>query len=239
MSLNILKDLENKVVIVTGSNSGIGEAIVSLFSQIGSHVVITGRNAERVSKVASKCESLSPHKYKPLTFVGDLLIDENIEKLVQKTIEKFSRIDVVVNNMGANDKDVLGSILDEDFLKKLDKAIKADLEVAVKVARLTLPHLVESKGALINISAAAIDRVCEGYLAEKIFCFSPGFIKTPAFSIYGMTPDQVAEMLKPMSAFNRVGQPEEVANAVAFLASSASSFVTGSRLYTDGGFHLK
>ncbi|RWS01881.1 short-chain dehydrogenease/reductase-like protein, partial [Dinothrombium tinctorium] len=118
MSLNLLKDLENKVIIVTGSSSGVGEAVVSLFAQLNCNVVITGRNAERVSKVAAKCESLSPSKNKPLTFIGDLLMDNNVEKLVQRTYERFSRIDVVVNNMGVSDNNSTldNSILDNDFL---------------------------------------------------------------------------------------------------------------------------
>ncbi|RWS02498.1 short-chain dehydrogenease/reductase-like protein, partial [Dinothrombium tinctorium] len=130
MSLNLLKDLENKVIIVTGSSSGVGEAVVSLFAQLNCNVVITGRNAERVSKVAAKCESLSPSKNKPLTFIGDLLMDNNVEKLVQRTYERFSRIDVVVNNMGVSDNNSTldNSILDNDFLSKFQKCIKTDVE---------------------------------------------------------------------------------------------------------------
>ncbi|RWS07190.1 3-oxoacyl-[acyl-carrier-protein] reductase FabG-like protein [Dinothrombium tinctorium] len=262
MGSNILKDLENKIVLVTGSTSGIGEATVTLFSELGAHVIVCGRDEEKVAKLASKCESLSPFKYKPLTFVGDLLIDENIENLVRQTIERHSRIDVVVNNLAANDTDIMGSIMDDGIYEKFEKCIKTNVGVTMKVARLTLPYLSESKGSMINLSTATTLKTFEGELPnllskatvdaltkELALEFGPkgvrvnsvntAFINTPTYAALGMPSKVMEEMYAHMTVFNRVGQPEEIAKIVVFLASNASSFVTGIHLVADGGFLLK
>ncbi|RWS01543.1 3-oxoacyl-[acyl-carrier-protein] reductase FabG-like protein, partial [Dinothrombium tinctorium] len=145
MTSNLFSDLQHKVVLVTGSSSGIGEAIVTLFSQLGAYVVVTGRNADKVSRVALKCEQLSPFNYKPLTFVGDLMKDENIEQLVKQTIEKHSKIDVLVNNAGSETTLLGASLLDADFLEKYEKVMRLEVATRLKICRLTMPSLIESK----------------------------------------------------------------------------------------------
>ncbi|RWS03838.1 Hydroxybutyrate dehydrogenase-like protein, partial [Dinothrombium tinctorium] len=170
----------------------------------------------------------------PLTFVGDLLIDENIEKVVQQTVERFSKIDVLVNNMGVNDSTTpFASILNEDFVYKFEKLIKTDVEVTIKFARLTLPYLIESKGAMINISTYETDK------PRSFYNLRPGAIYTPIFSKLGITIEQALEYYGDKSVLQRVGHPEEIAKVIAFLASNASSFVTGTHLVADGGILLK
>ncbi|RWS03757.1 17-beta-hydroxysteroid dehydrogenase 14-like protein [Dinothrombium tinctorium] len=152
--------------------------------------------------------------------------------------------------MGVTDSVIAGSILDDDFIEKFEKCIKIEVEVAIQLARLMLPNLVENKGALINDQAmlpnnmtkAALDAFTKGLVLElgpkgvRVNSVNPGIINTPAFSNFGYTSQQMEEIGQQYTVCNRA---EEVANIVAFLASNASSFVTGIHLIADGGSVLK
>ncbi|RWR98567.1 short-chain dehydrogenase-like protein [Dinothrombium tinctorium] len=162
--------------MVTGSSSGIEEAIVTLFSRLSAQDVVTGRNADKVSR--------------PLTFVGDLMKDENIEQLV-KTVEKHG----------------------VSFL--LQSISKAAIDMEVKNLALEFGP----KGVHVN-------------------SVNPGIIKTPASQPY-LDDENYLKEAKNYSVFQRVGEIDDIAKAVVFLASNASSFITGTNLAVNGGFLLK
>ncbi|RWS21658.1 3-oxoacyl-[acyl-carrier-protein] reductase FabG-like protein [Leptotrombidium deliense] len=146
----LLEDLKDKVVVVTGSSNGIGEAIVTLFASLGSKVVVNGRDETNVEKVANKCQSMSPNNYKALQFVGDITNKDVAKQLIEKTIDTFGKLDVLVNNAAIH-KDV--RILDKDVLQDFDDHHSINIRSAVHLCHLSLPHLIESKGCIVNISA--------------------------------------------------------------------------------------
>ncbi|RWS06169.1 3-oxoacyl-[acyl-carrier-protein] reductase FabG-like protein [Dinothrombium tinctorium] len=262
MSSNLLADLQHKVALVTGSSSGIGEASVKLFSELGAQVVITGRNEQKVSRVAQECEQLSPFNYKPLTVVGDLRNDDHIEQLMKKTVEKYAKIDILVNSAGSDIASLENSILDEDFLEKFDKVWRLDVTAMIKVCRLAMPYLIESKGVIVNISGnksdhpneahvfahvvgkAAIDALSRNLALEfgekgvRVNTVNPGWTKTSLTDPFFQNT-QFLEFAKSQSVLNHVAEAREMATKVAFLASNASSFVTGHHLIADGGSLLK
>ncbi|CAG2106915.1 unnamed protein product, partial [Medioppia subpectinata] len=94
------RDFTGKVVLVTGSSGGIGEAIVKLFAYLGAQVVVTGRNAESIKRVAAEARELSPKKLKPLEVVADLQKSVDLKRLLIETIDTYGRLDVLVNNAG-------------------------------------------------------------------------------------------------------------------------------------------
>ncbi|RWS22003.1 short-chain dehydrogenease/reductase-like protein [Leptotrombidium deliense] len=168
MSSELLKDLENKVVIVTGSSSGIGEATALLFAKIGSKVVITGRNEDRVLKVSQKCESLSPFQFKPLTVICDLSIDEDVKQLVNKTIEKFGSIDCLVTAAGINNSDLLANISDSELLQKYDIVMRVDVRSKLLLCQLCSPYLAQTKGSIVNISSVNSIKPIDGFLVHAM-----------------------------------------------------------------------
>ncbi|XP_054161155.1 uncharacterized oxidoreductase SAUSA300_2422-like [Oppia nitens] len=94
-------DFTEKVVLITGSSSGIGEAIAQLFAKSGANVVITGRNADGVAKVAKQCTNVSPKQLTALEVVGDLTNDEDCDRLIDTTVQTFGKLDILVNNAGS------------------------------------------------------------------------------------------------------------------------------------------
>ncbi|CAG2178817.1 unnamed protein product, partial [Oppiella nova] len=89
-----------KVVLVTGSSSGIGETTALLFAKLGAKVVVTGRDATKVDEVALQCQQISPQNFKVLKFVGDLGEDHNVDRLMDLIVKTYNQLDVVVNNAG-------------------------------------------------------------------------------------------------------------------------------------------
>lgn len=102
------KDFTDKVVLVTGSNSGIGATTVKKFAQYGAKVVITGRDAVRIAQVADECKQLSPNGYEPLQVVCDLTKSDDIRRLVQSIVDRFERIDIVAANAGVFSSALIG-----------------------------------------------------------------------------------------------------------------------------------
>lgn len=140
----------NKVVLVTGSSGGLGSNIAREFAKRGAHVVITGRRQDAVEKVANECNSLSPNGAAAFPYVADVTNTANLKCLVGAVVEKFGRIDVLVNNAGGG---AFSSIYDEKLLETLDHMITLDVKSVVALTQLAVPHLEKVNGAIVNISS--------------------------------------------------------------------------------------
>lgn len=257
MAASTAKFLE-KVVVVTGASSGIGAATAVKFAKHGATLSLTGRNEENLKKTALECASFVG-KDKVLLTVGSLTNEKTVEDLVQRTVEKFGKLDVLVNNAGILER---GSIEDTS-LEQYDKVFDVNVRAVYHLTMLAVPHLVKSKGCVVNVSSvngirpfagvlaynmskAAVDHMTRCVAMElapkqvRVNCVNPGVVITEIQKRGGMSDEDYAKFLersKETHPLGRPGQAEEVANAIAFLASDDASFTTGVTLSVDGGRH--
>ena len=238
----------DKVVIVTGAGSGIGEAVARRFAAEGASLVLGDKNAEGVSRVAG---SLDGSKVE--TLAGSVCEMADCEALVKLALERFGRLDVLVNNAGV---DHLGRI-DEGGLDEFKKVIETDLYGVVQTSRAAIAALRESKGCVVNISsvsglggdwnhsyycaakgavtnftrALAMDEAGGGVRVNAV---NPTLVYTPFTAGMKKQPKLVAafEERIPMG---RGAEPDDIVGAVAFLASADAHFITGVNLPVDGG----
>ncbi|CAG2165703.1 unnamed protein product [Oppiella nova] len=146
------RNFTGKVVLVTGSSSGIGEGITKLFSVLGASVVVTGRKEADVQRVAQEVEKLSPYKLKPLQVVADLTKPQDVEHLINETIKAFGKLDVLVNNAGIYPTSSIG---DSNLMEEWDQVFNIDLRAVVQLIHTALPHLEATNGTIIHISSIA------------------------------------------------------------------------------------
>ncbi|CAH2051666.1 unnamed protein product, partial [Iphiclides podalirius] len=229
--------LKNKVVVVTGSSSGIGASTAIEFAKEGAHVVIVGRNETKLENVRETCEKYGK---KPLVIKADVSKDTDGKKIVDETIEKFGRIDVLVNNAGISE---LVDITSENFMEGYDRIINVNLRGVVYITHQAIPHLIKSKGNIINISSVAgvntvgiPDFIAYGMskaglnhftrcVALKLASYgvrvnttSPRPVRTDI--INHPTMESVTwEKLGEMTALKRVSDPVEIADLILFLSS--------------------
>ncbi|XP_054152500.1 17-beta-hydroxysteroid dehydrogenase 14-like [Oppia nitens] len=144
------RNFTGKVVLVTGSTSGIGEGIVKLFSHFGAHVVITGRNATELKRVTTETQALSPLKLQPLAVLADVTKSNDLSGLLNETIKQFGKLDVLVNNAGAG---TYTSARAPDFMKVFDRAILLNLRSYAELSHLAIPYLDATNGTIISISS--------------------------------------------------------------------------------------
>lgn len=244
---------KDKVVIVTGASSGIGSAAAVHFSSLGAKVTITGRNEENLKETAKKC-----HSNEVLTVVADVNIEKDRVQLINETIVKFGKIDVLVNNAGLGESaDILTTTLDQ-----YDQVMNTNVRSVFHLTQLAVPHLIESQGNIVNISSvagprqfpnllaycmskAALDQFTKCVALElapkkvRVNAVNPAFIATNFHKRLGMddeTYKKFKERAKETHALGRAGTLEETSSAIAFLAdNNASSFITGTCLLVDGG----
>lgn len=251
--------LKDKVIIVTGGAKGIGEGIVKLLASEGATPAVVGRNEEDNLRIVRTVEASGGRAWQT---VAELTEPSQCSKAVNAVVEKFSRIDGLVNNAGIND----GVGLESGSYEKFMLSIHRNLVHYYLMAQLALPELKKSRGAIVNISSKTAEtgqgntsayaaanggrnaftrewavellkyniRVNAVVVAE---CFTPLYEKW-----INTLPDpkgKLEEIESKIPLGHRMTTTEEIANAVAFLLSSRSSHTTGQLLHVDGGYvHL-
>ena len=244
-----------KVALITGASSGIGAAAAKLFSKLGATLALSGRNIENLKTVASECEG----ETKPILIKADLGTEADTKLLIEKAISELGQIDILVNNAGVLE---LGSI-ENTALDQYDRVMNVNLRAVYHLTMLAVPHLVKTKGNIVNVSSVNGLRSFPGVLAYNISkagldqftrcvalelapkgvrvnAVNPGVIVTELQKRGGLSDEAYTNFLersKQTHALGRPGDVDEVAEAIAFLASSEASFTTGCSLPVDGGRH--
>lgn len=241
--------VRGKVALITGAASGIGAATAERLVHEGACVVVADQDEEGAHRTAA---ALGPNAS---PFVGDITDPTAAELMVQHAAGTFGRLDVLHNNAASG---CLGRVADI-ALKDWERTIAVNLTGHFLVTRAALPiMLAQGSGIIINMSTAAAVLVEEGlgaYAAAKAGliaftrqiaveygrhgiranCICPGAVATPPTLAFVNAVEGVAERVTAASPLRRMAQPEEIANAVLFLASDEASFVNGATLIVDGG----
>ena len=161
-----MSEFAGKVVIVTGSSVGIGAAIAEEFAKQGAKVTVCGRNSQDLQKVADNVKNLSKHE--ALQIIGDIS-DEAIQKrIIDETIAKFGKLDVLVNNAGIVNK--ADNILHPEVLEAYDKIHNVNVRAPLALTHLAAEHLEKTKGNIVNISSGAA--IIPVSFKNKHFCFN-------------------------------------------------------------------
>jgi 3-oxoacyl-[acyl-carrier protein] reductase len=246
-----MKRFENKTVIVTGASRGIGRAIALEFGKEGANVVVNFfKEKEKAEEVASQTESLGGHA---LIYQADVSKEDQVQKMVAATVEKFGRVDVLVNNAGI----VTDKPFSEKTVEDWQKTIAVDLIGPFICAKAVIPIMQKQKwGRIINISSTngidttapesidydaakagliSMTRNLAEALAPHILVNSiaPGWVNTDMNSL--LSSEFIAEETARI-ARKKFATPEEIARPVLFLASEDANNITGQTLKVDGGY---
>jgi len=247
----------SKIVLITGASSGIGAATAIHFSKLGAKLALTGRNIINLQDVADQCEKSC--SLKPLVITGDLMNEDDTRYIMESTISHYDGLDVLVNNAGVLET---GSI-ESTSLDQYDRVMNANVRSVYHLTMLAVPHLVKTKGNVVNVSSvngvrsfpnvlaycmskAALDQFTRCVALElapkgvRVNSVNPGAVATNILTRQGMSKEDYATFLERTKFTHALGRPgtgEEVAKAIAFLASDDASFSTGDTLLVDGGRH--
>ena len=243
--------LKEKIALVTGASRGIGKAIALHLAEEGAQIIINyAKNSEKAKEVVAAVESTGG---KALAMQADVSCWQEVEKMVDSIYEKFGRIDILVNNAGVNRDELLISMEKEDW----DVVINTNLGGLFNCTKAVAKYMMMQKnGRIINMSSVAGERGGRGqanYAASKggvnaftrsvamelapkkvtVNAIAPGVIETEMSST---VIRRAKDFILNSVALKRLGQPEEIAKVVAFLASDDSSYITGEVIRVDGGF---
>jgi 3-oxoacyl-[acyl-carrier protein] reductase len=243
--------IDNKVCIITGAVSGIGNATARKFAENGAKVFICDLDPLAVQKAVSDLSQFGEVK----GFVADVTKPEEIRRMVDEVLKTFGRIDVLINNAGITSDAQLIKMTSEQF----DKVIDVNLKGVFNCTKEVVPCMIQNgKGKIINASSVVGIYGNFGqtnYAASKFGII--GMTKTwakelgrkninvnavaPGFILTEMTmkmPEKVLSMMKEKSSLNKLGTPDDVANVYLFLASDESDFIHGAVINVDGGMTL-
>ena len=248
-----LFDITGKVAIVTGSSRGIGRAIAEAMADQGARVVISSRKADACAEAADAINAKHPGA--AIVVPANISSKADLQRLVDETRRQFGRIDVLVCNAASNPYyGPMAGIADDQFRKILENNVIANHWLISMVA----PEMVERKdGSIIivssiggltsstvigayNISKAADFQLARNLAAEfgpagvRVNCIAPGLVRTDFARALWENPDTLKAVTRG-TPMRRIGEPHEIAGAAVFLASPASTFMTGQTVVVDGG----
>ncbi|MBD3881026.1 glucose 1-dehydrogenase [Phormidium tenue FACHB-886] len=244
-----------KACIVTGAGSGIGKAIAERLAEEGGSVLCVDINSETAAAVAQQIQQSGGTA---AAMAADVSDSTQVDAFVQRCLELYGKIDVLVNNAGVNIPGVLHEVPNE----VIDKTLNVNVKGAIYGCRAALPHMLrQGGGSIVNISSVnglvsepflavysaskgAIVMLTKGvaldYAKQKIRCnaICPGWVDTPinyahAEMLGGL--DKVYASIDSFQPIGRPGEPREIAHLALFLASDEASFITGAIIAADGG----
>ena len=243
-----MKDLENKNIIVTGASGGIGNSIVEKLNECGANVLASGTRLEKLEELKNKF-----NKIKILKF--DISQSEKIEEFIDNAANELGGLDCIVNNAGIT-QDNLAIRMSIDEWKKV---IDINLTSTFLMSKFAIKKMLKNKkGKIINITSVvghtgnlgqanytaskaglvAMSKSLAIEYAKKninVNCISPGFIKT---AMTDKIDEKFKEVIVSKIPSARLGEPEDIANAVLFLASDNSNYINGETLHVNGGMYM-
>jgi 3-oxoacyl-[acyl-carrier protein] reductase len=254
----VSKRFEGKVAIVTGGAQGIGAAIATRLASEGAAVAVADLTAERGAETV---ESIVKDGGRAVAYGADVSKTADVQTLVAAVVAEFGRVDILVNNAGITRDNLLFKMTDEDW----DAVINVNLRSAFLMSREVQKHFVAQKyGKIVSLSSRSAlgNRGQANYAASKagvmgltatlaielgpfgvnVNAVAPGYIATAMTDAtarrIGLDPEQLKTAAANDTPVRRVGYPEDIAAAVAFLCSDEASYITGQTLYVDGGATL-
>lgn len=245
--------LKGKTAIITGGGTGIGRATAILFAKEGANVTIFGRRKEKLEEIKKIIKG--EYKKDVLAVSGNVADVDDTKRLVNETIKKYGKVNVLVNNAGI----FSGSSIHETDISEWDEVMDINLKGAFLVTREVVPYMLKNKGgSIINIAsmlglvaipcapaynsskgglAMFTKSIAIEYANENIRanCICPGLVETPMTEDYMSNKELMKEVIRdyPMGRF---GKPEDIAYPCLFFASDWSSWITGTILPVDGGY---
>ena len=245
-----MEKLKGKVIIITGSSRGIGSTIAKTLAKNGAKVVVNYSGSEETAK--SVVNEILQSGGQAIAIKADVSKSEDVKRLFQKTIEKFEKIDVLINNAGIAIYKLIKDTTDEDFDRIFDVNVKGVFNTMREAST-----LLGDNGRIINFSSSvtrlmlptygtysatksAVEQLTRVFAKEvgtkgiTVNSISPGPVNTELFK-QGKN-EEVIKRLASMSAFNRIGEPEDIAKIVLFLVDDDSKWITGQNIGVNGGF---
>ncbi len=249
-------ELQDKVAIVTGGATGIGEQISLAYARAGAHVVVASRNQENLDRVAAEIQALGRES---LAIATDVTVPDQVENLIQRTVERFGRLDIMVANSGGGGFPPI----EKATLADWDRQISLNLNSAFLCDVAAGKVMIEQKsGKIINVSSTAGINLNPGmaaYAAAKagminltkslavswarhninVNCIAPGFTATAGIRKAGIVPPDTRPDGSKIPPLLLPNEPEHVADLAVFLASEGSAHVTGELMIIRGLFNME
>jgi NAD(P)-dependent dehydrogenase (short-subunit alcohol dehydrogenase family) len=248
--------LQDKIAIVTGGGTGIGRIIAREMAKVGAHIVVASRNPDHLNPAAEEIQQLGRQS---LAVTVDVRVPEQVDTLARATMDKFGRIDILVNNHGAlfqcavedlspgGWNAIIGINLTGVFLcsravgKVMIQQKRGKIVNIVSIAGfygspMTAPYGAAKAGVINFTKSLAMEWSKHNIYVNAV---APGPILTESGRDLLWSSPELQQKMRQQVPLGRYGEPEEIANAVIFLASAASSYITGETLYVDGGPSLR
>tara|TARA_E500000178_G_C16781315_1_gene643741 strand:+ start:90 stop:824 length:735 start_codon:yes stop_codon:yes gene_type:complete len=243
-----MSNLKNKKIIITGASGGIGNSVVKLLSENGAQILATGTKIEKLEELKRKFKNVNILKF-------NISKNNEIEKFIEDASNKIGGLDCIINNAGITQDNLAIRMSLEEWQKVID----INLTATFLLSKFAIKKMLKNKsGKIINITSVvghtgnlgqanytaskagiiAMSKSLSIEYAKKninINCVSPGFIKT---DMTEKIDDKFKEVIISKIPSSRLGEPEDVANAVLFLASDQSNYINGETIHVNGGMYM-